>query len=109
MVVNGVELGGGSVRIHNADMQTAVMRLLGANAEGFQHLLNALSHGCPPHAGLALGLDRLVAVLCRALSLRDVIAFPKGFTGKDHMAQAPAFVSPNDLAVYGLTTTNKPR
>jgi aspartyl-tRNA synthetase len=107
LVVNGVELGGGSVRIHDPGMQAGVMALLGARADGFQHLLNALGHGCPPHAGLALGLDRLVAMLCHAPSLRDVIAFPKGFTGRDHMAQAPAPVDRDDIAVYGLAPLNE--
>lgn len=102
IVVNGVELGGGSVRIHHAATQMLAMELLGANPEGFQHLLSALGHGCPPHAGIALGFDRLMAVLVNAASLREVIAFPKGFSGKEPMTRSPCPVPRSDLLEYGL-------
>jgi len=98
LVCNGVEVGGGSVRIHRADMQEQVLQdVLGmpANvaAERFGHLLSALRSGCPPHAGFALGFDRLVAIAAGGAapaSLRDVIAFPKNFRGTELLTGAPS-------------------
>lgn len=108
IVVNGVELGGGSVRIHQADTQVLAMQVLGAKPEGFQHLLSALGHGCPPHAGIALGFDRLMAVLVNAASLREVIAFPKGFSGREAMTRSPCPVPDSDLLEYGLQLAPDP-
>lgn len=106
LVCNGWELGGGSIRIHESHVQAAVMRdildLPQAQFESFQHLLTALSQGCPPHGGIALGLDRLVAIICQASSLRDVIAFPKSTTGKELMTGSPSAVTPEQLAEYHL-------
>ncbi|KAK2068201.1 hypothetical protein P8C59_002857 [Phyllachora maydis] len=106
LVVNGVEIGGGSRRIHLADMQKHVLRnILGMPADGikrFHHLLEALRAGCPPHAGFALGLDRLVAVLSYADSVRDVMAFPKSMKGQDPMTQSPGPVSDAMLAPYHM-------
>ena len=80
-MANGWELGGGSIRVHDAALQEAIMRtaldLPPAQVHSFTHLLDALRHGCPPHGGIALGLDRCLSLLCGAPSLRDVIAFPK--------------------------------
>lgn len=94
VVLNGYEIGGGSIRIHKKDDQIAVLRdVLGmANNKvaEFQHLLDALGHGCPPHGGIALGFDRLMAVLVGAKSLREVIAFPKSSSGAELMTGAPA-------------------
>lgn len=105
-MVNGVELGGGSRRIHNAEMQRFVLRdILKISEErlgDFEHLLNALSAGCPPHAGIALGFDRLMAVMMGKSSIRDVIAFPKNQWGEDVMAKSPARMTEKALDTYHL-------
>lgn len=107
LVVNGVELGGGSVRIHSAQLQELVLRdILKVPLDEFEHLLKGLRSGCPPHAGIALGFDRLMAVLCRAKSLREVLAFPKSFLGKDLLTGAPSSVTPQELATYHINTTS---
>lgn len=106
LVVNGVELGGGSRRIHVAKMQEYVMReILKMTDEGiaqFSHLLEALRAGCPPHAGFALGFDRLVAVLTYTDSVRDVIAFPKSMKGEDLTVKSPGRISKEQLETYHL-------
>ncbi|KNC83499.1 hypothetical protein SARC_04255 [Sphaeroforma arctica JP610] len=103
LVVNGVELGGGSIRIHSSDVQRKVLQdCLKVDAENFEHLLTALESGCPPHGGFALGFDRAMALLTHAESLRDVIAFPKSFSGKEPMTSSPAPLSQEDLDVYNL-------
>ncbi|KAL6064977.1 Aspartate--tRNA ligase, mitochondrial-like [Balamuthia mandrillaris] len=105
VVLNGVELGGGSIRIHNAALQKQVFELLGFSDDlksRFRHLTDALSMGCPPHGGIALGFDRLMAILCGAKSLREVIAFPKTVTGNELMSGAPSEVSAEELAEYHL-------
>ncbi|RDW81385.1 aspartate--tRNA ligase MSD1 [Aspergillus mulundensis] len=107
LVVNGVELGGGSRRIHDAAVQEFVLRdVLQMPAErltDFSHLLDALRAGCPPHAGLALGFDRLVAVMLGKDSVRDVIAFPKtGKLGEDPMVKAPSPMTQEALGTYHL-------
>ena len=106
LVVNGVEVGGGSRRIHNADMQRLVMekilKMPPAKIQEFDHLLEALRAGCPPHAGFALGLDRFIAVLLGKESVRDVIAFPKWGKGDDPMVKAPARVNASEWNVYNL-------
>lgn len=91
IVVDGVELGGGSVRIHDPALQLSVFRLLGVREPEavFGHLLSALRSGCPPHAGIALGLDRVLAVALGKASIRDVIAFPKSAAGNDLLTGAP--------------------
>ena len=105
LVCNGLEIGGGGVRIHNADLQAAVMRdvlELPRFADSFAHLLDALRHGCPPHGGFAVGLDRLVALLAGTSTLRDVIAFPKSTNGRDLMTGAPSRIGEEDLAAYHI-------
>ncbi len=101
MVLNGCELGGGSVRIHQRDMQEAVFRILGISeeeaGEKFGFLLKALQYGAPPHAGLAFGLDRLVMLMAGAASIRDVIAFPKTQSAACVMTDAPGDVSAQQL------------
>ncbi|KAH8816518.1 tRNA synthetases class II-domain-containing protein [Xylogone sp. PMI_703] len=106
IVVNGVELGGGSRRIHNAEMQMFVMRnIIGMSDErmqDFSHLFEALKAGCPPHAGIALGFDRLVALLQNCESVRDVIAFPKSAKGDDLMVRSPNLITEEQLETYHL-------
>jgi aspartyl-tRNA synthetase len=101
MVLNGTELGGGSIRIHHRDMQEAVFRILDIDAaeaeEKFGFLLNALQYGAPPHGGLAFGLDRLVMLMTGASSIRDVIAFPKTQSAACVMTNAPGEVGAQQL------------
>ncbi|MDE6123028.1 MAG: aspartate--tRNA ligase, partial [Duncaniella dubosii] len=101
MVVNGNELGGGSIRIHEAELQDKMFRLLGLTEEDAQYkfgfLMNAFKFGAPPHGGLAFGFDRFVSILAGLDSIRDVIAFPKNNSGRDVMIDAPAAIDDSQL------------
>src|SRR6266568_1858304 len=101
VVLNGVEIGGGSMRIHEPELQEKMFEALGIRSEDrqslFGHLLRALRLGAPPHGGIALGLDRLVMLICGEDTIRDVMAFPKNNRGLDLMTQSPAEVDPRQL------------
>jgi aspartyl-tRNA synthetase len=112
MVLNGIELGGGSIRIHNTDMQQAVLKLLGIGEEEgrdkFGFLLDALKYGCPPHGGIAFGVDRLVMLMAGAASIREVMAFPKTQTAACPLTNAPSAVAPGQLIELGIHLRKPP-
>lgn len=103
LVLNGQEVGGGSIRIHDADLQQRILKdILRLETSHLTHLIEALESGCPPHGGIALGLDRLLSIICETNSIRDVIAFPKSFEGKDPLSKAPCPITKKELDLYHL-------
>ncbi|MCY4361398.1 MAG: aspartate--tRNA ligase [Gammaproteobacteria bacterium] len=106
LVLNGLELGGGSIRIHDPELQLRVLALLGIDEqqarEKFGFLIDALSYGCPPHGGIAFGLDRIVMIMAGAKGIRDVIAFPKTQTASCLLTSAPAGAAPEQLRELGI-------
>jgi aspartyl-tRNA synthetase len=110
IVLNGVELGGGSIRIHQTDVQKKVFeQILGMTPElaqsRFGYMLTAFKYGAPPHGGIALGFDRLCAILCGTNNIRDVIAFPKTAKAFDLMAGSPSEVEPKQLRDLHISVT----
>jgi aspartyl-tRNA synthetase len=106
MVLNGTEVGGGSMRIYRKEVQQEVFHQLGIDQleaeEKFGFLLDALKYGCPPHGGLAFGLDRLVMLMTGARSIRDVMAFPKTQSAACMLTGAPSTVNPKQLVELGV-------
>jgi aspartyl-tRNA synthetase len=111
MVLNGNELGGGSVRINRPDIQERMFKALGFTPEQAQQrfgfLIDAFRYGAPPHAGMAFGLDRLVMLMLDCDSIRDVIAFPKVASSAELMSNAPSEVDPKQLEELGISIVKK--
>jgi len=105
-VINGVEIGGGSIRIHNKELQGRMFEVLGFSDEDaqaqFGFLMNAFEYGAPPHGGIALGFDRLVSLFGGSDSIRDFIAFPKNNSGRDMMIDSPSIIAKEQLDELGL-------
>ena len=110
MVCNGVEVGGGSIRIHDPELQDKMFKILGFTEERAQEqfgfLMNAFKYGAPPHGGAGIGLDRLAMLMCGCDSLRDVTAFPKVQNASELMSEAPSTVSEEQLKELGIAITN---
>jgi aspartyl-tRNA synthetase len=111
MVINGVEVGGGSIRIHDSELQKKMFATLGFTEERAQEqfgfLMNAFQYGAPPHGGIAFGLDRLVSIFAGLDSIRDCIAFPKNNSGRDVMLDAPSKVDQSQLDELGIMIKEK--
>ena len=109
MVINGTEVGGGSIRIHDRDLQSLMFKHLGFSPEEaqkqFGFLLEAFEYGAPPHGGIAFGFDRLVSIFAGLDSIRDVIAFPKNNSGRDVMIDSPSSLAEEQLLELNIRTT----
>ncbi|GBC10059.1 hypothetical protein RclHR1_09300006 [Rhizophagus clarus] len=106
LILNGVEIGGGSIRIHSPKLQRIIfkkiLKLGDEEIKGFEHLTNALGHGCPPHGGIALGFDRLLTIMFETNSIKNVIAFPKTASGNDLTVSSPSEISKEKMEEYGI-------
>jgi aspartyl-tRNA synthetase len=113
LVVNGIELGGGSIRIHDQHLQQRMFKVLGFTKElaeqQFGFLMNAFTYGAPPHGGIAFGFDRMTALFAGLDSIRDTIAFPKNNSGRDVMIDTPATISDEQLIELSIKVDLKPK
>ena len=109
LVINGTEIGGGSIRIHDRGLQSLMFRHLGFSAEEaqkqFGFLMDAFEYGAPPHGGIAFGFDRLCSIFAGLDSIRDVIAFPKNNSGRDVMIDTPSTIAPAQMDELKIKTT----
>lgn len=105
-MLNGNEVGGGSIRIHDPVLQETILNMLKIDKSSLQHIIDMLASGCPPHGGIALGLDRLLSFVLNTTSIRDVIAFPKTFEGKDPVSGAPSPLTEKDQRIYHIQPLN---
>ena len=107
IVLNGYEIGGGSIRIHQKDTQEKIFKILGLSEKEIQskfgHIIEAFEFGAPPHGGIAIGLDRLLAIIRNEPSIREVIAFPKTGDARDPLMGAPSEVPPKQLKELGIS------
>lgn len=109
LVLNGQEIGGGSIRIHDESLQKKVLDdFLKIDHSHLKHLLDALKSGCPPHGGIALGIDRFISIICNTKTIRDVIAFPKSLDGKDLLSKAPVPITDVEKKMYFIETVKGP-
>ena len=110
LVLNGIEVGGGSIRIHDPKLQNQIWDLIGFNAEQkkqFKHLIEAFEYGVPPHGGIAPGFDRLISLLSGEPNIREVIAFPLNQDGRDPLMDSPSPVDPKQLQELHISITSK--
>jgi len=111
LVLNGTELGGGSIRINNIDIQSSVFKVIGLSDDEiknqFGFFVDAMKYGCPPHGGIAFGLDRIIMLMTKSNSIREVIAFPKTQTASCSLTGAPSSISKSQISDLGLKHSNK--